>query len=111
MRQRPSQQFRISRRQQETRAGELRCSTDQRLEVFIRPCDRMREESDVRGIGRDLAKALDDCRRSIGDSVHQFSLPIVSVDAQAECIARIKISVGGGPYVTAGLLQFQWRPL
>src|SRR6187455_1424453 len=111
MRQRPSQQLRICRRQQETRAGELRCSTDQCLEVFIRPCDRMRKESDVRSIGRDLAKVLDDCRRSIGDSVHQFSLPIVSVDAQAEFVACIKISVGGGPYVTAGLLQFQWLPL
>src|SRR5947208_2505676 len=83
----PAKQLAIARRQQKPASGESRGGADQRLQTLVSFGYCVREECDIRGIGRHGAEMLGDARRSLTDRILKLAAAMMAVNALTQRIA------------------------
>src|SRR5579875_2584769 len=95
----------------EARTGKRGCSADQRFDIHGRLAHGMSEEADSSGIASHATIPLDHLRRALPERILQFTAAMVTVNAQAERVARREVGRGGWPYGAARNLHVDRRPL
>ena len=97
----PAKQLAIACRQQKPAGRKCRRRADQCHEAPVGLGNRMPEECDLGGIGRDLAQMLDDAGRSLRDGIAQLALAGVAVDALAQPVASGNVVLSRRPDLIA----------
>src|SRR5512132_2515012 len=95
MRQTPAEDLAVTCRQQKAWPDARRGGPDQRLELGVALAHGMAGEPEPGGIAGEPVLVLHHGRGAVHDGLPEFTMPIMAVDATAQCIAAVEIPLGG----------------